>query len=64
MIKVNILEFVEELMDMGLDEETALREYNAMFNPEYDPDDYDDPYGANRIPDDYYGDWFETHLDK
>lgn len=56
MKKVDMLEFVEELMDMGLDEETALREYNAMFNPEYDPDDYDDPYGANRIPDDYYGD--------
>ena len=56
MEKVNMLEFVEEMMDMGLDEETALREYNAMFNPEYDPDDYDNPNGTIYVPVDYYGD--------
>ena len=56
MEKVNILEFVEELMDSGIDEETAFREYDAMFNPKYNPDDYDDPDRTNYIPDDYYGD--------
>ena len=64
MKKVNILEFVEELMDMGIDEETAFREYDAMFNPEYNPDDYDDPDRTNYIPDDYYGDWSGTYIDK
>lgn len=56
MEKVNTLEFIEELMDMGVDEDAAYREYDAMFNPGYNPDDYDNPGGTNYIPDDYYGD--------
>lgn len=42
MKKPNILEFVEELMDLGYTEEFACREYDAMFNPDYCADDYDD----------------------
>jgi len=37
-----MLEWIEDYMDnFGCDWETAAREYHAMFNPDYDPDDYD-----------------------
>lgn len=39
------LDRIEELMDQGLDEETASREAYAEFYPdEYDADDYDECY--------------------
>lgn len=41
MEQVNMLEFVEELMDMGYDEVTACREYNTMFNSDYNAEDYE-----------------------
>lgn len=42
------LDRVEELMEQGLDEETASREAYAEFYPdEYDADDYDEAYSAN-----------------
>lgn len=41
MEQINMIEFVEELMDMGYDEAIACREYNAMFNPDYNADDYE-----------------------
>lgn len=37
----NILEFVEELMDLGYSEELACREYQALFNPDYCADDHE-----------------------
>lgn len=41
--RMNYLERVEELMDMGLDEETACREASAELYPEtYNADDYDE----------------------
>lgn len=41
------LDRIEELMDQGLDEETASREAYAEFYPdEYDVDDYDEIYSA------------------
>lgn len=42
------LDRIEELMNQGLDEETASREAYAEFYPdEYDVDDYDEIYSAN-----------------
>lgn len=42
------LDRIEELMNQGLDEETASREAYAEFYPdEYDADDYDEIYSAN-----------------
>ena len=42
------LDRIEELMEQGLDEETASREAYAEFYPdEYDADDYDEIYSAN-----------------
>ena len=42
------LDRVEELMEQGLDEETASREAYAEFYPDkYDADDYDEAYSAN-----------------
>lgn len=42
------LDRIEELMEQGLDEETASREAYAEFYPdEYDVDDYDEIYSAN-----------------
>ena len=40
--KMNFLEIVEELMDCGLDEDSACREAYAELNPDqYDPEDYE-----------------------
>lgn len=40
---MNYLERIEELMDMGWDEDSASREAYAEFFPEsYNPEDYDD----------------------
>lgn len=37
-----MFDWIEELMEAtGCDWETAAREYNAMFNPNYSADDYD-----------------------
>lgn len=37
-----MFEWIEELMEAtGCDWETAAREYNAMFNDNYDPEDYE-----------------------
>lgn len=47
-IKMNYLERIEELMDQGMDEDTACRIADSEFNPNYDPDDYDDPMGYNK----------------
>lgn len=45
---MNYLQRVEELMDMGMDEDTACREASAELYPEsYNADDYDDPDGCN-----------------
>ena len=42
------LDRIEELMEQGLDEDTASREAYAEFYPdEYDADDYDEIYSAN-----------------
>ena len=42
MKKINYLERVEELMNLGLDEDTACREASAELFPEtYDANDYD-----------------------
>ena len=42
------LDRIEELMDQGLDEETAAREAYAEFHPDkYDADDYDEGYSVN-----------------
>lgn len=42
------LDRIDELMEQGLDEETASREAYAEFYPdEYDADDYDEIYSAN-----------------
>ena len=39
---MSFLEMVEELMDMGLDEDSACREaYVQMYPESYDPDDYE-----------------------
>lgn len=39
---MNYLEMIDFLMDeYGLDEETACREADAQFNPDYNADDYD-----------------------
>jgi len=39
---MNYLEMIEELMDMGLDEDTACREVYAQMYPEnYNPEDYE-----------------------
>lgn len=44
----SFLDRIEELMEQGLDEETASREAYAEFYPdEYDSDDYDEIYSAN-----------------
>lgn len=41
-MRKNYLELVEELMGMGLDEDTACREASAELYPEtYDANDYD-----------------------
>lgn len=54
--KVNALKWVEELMEAtGCNEETAWREYDAMFNPQYSADDYDVPDYVDYAPDDYCG---------
>lgn len=45
---MNILERIDELMEQGMDEETASRIADSEFNPNYDPDDYDDPQGLNK----------------
>ena len=45
---LSYLDRIEELMEQGLDEETASREAYAEFYPdEYDADDYDEIYSAN-----------------
>lgn len=45
------LDRLEELMDQGLDEDTASREAYAEFYPDkYDPDDYDEIYSAYSVP--------------
>lgn len=45
------LDRLEELMDQGLDEDTASREAYAEFYPDkYDPDDYDETYSAYSVP--------------
>lgn len=38
---MNILERIDELMEQGLDEETACRIADSEFNPNYNADDYD-----------------------
>ena len=39
---MSFLEMVEELMDIGLDEDSACREAYAQTHPEsYNPDDYE-----------------------
>ena len=44
------LDRIEELMEQGLDEDTASREAYAEFYPdEYDADDYDEIYSADNI---------------
>ena len=44
----SFLDRIEELMEQGLDEDTASREAYAEFYPdEYDADDYDEIYSAN-----------------
>ena len=44
------LDRIEELMEQGLDEETASREAYAEFYPDdYDADDYDEIYSADNI---------------
>lgn len=42
MENINMLEYVEELMNAGISEELACREYDATFNSNYNPDDYDE----------------------
>ena len=40
--KPNFFEWVEECMELyGCDFDIAAREYDALFNPDYNPDDYD-----------------------
>ena len=38
---MNILERIEELMEQGMDEDTACRIADSEFNPDYDADDYE-----------------------
>lgn len=43
-----MFEWIEELMEAtGCDWETAARMYDSEHNPDYNPDDYDDPEGCN-----------------
>lgn len=38
---MNILERIEELMEQGMDEDTAARIADSEFNPDYNADDYE-----------------------
>lgn len=38
---MNILERIEELMEQGMDEDTACRIADSEFNPDYNADDYE-----------------------
>ena len=38
---MNILERIEELMEQGMDEDTAARFADSEFNPDYNADDYE-----------------------
>lgn len=65
----DFLEIVDELMDQGLDEETATREAYAQTNPDsYNADDYDNVYSSEYYEDmlsvDGFYDMFVPDLDK
>ncbi len=49
-VSQSYLDRIEELMEQGLDEDTASREAYAEFYPDdYDADDYDEIYSANYV---------------
>lgn len=53
--ELDFLEIVDELMDQGLDEETATREAYAQTNPDsYNADDYDNVYSSEDY-EEYFG---------
>ena len=48
---MNILEYIDELIEQGYSEEDAERCADCLFSVEFESDDYD-----YETPEDYYGD--------